>query len=244
MELNADFSRRVAVHAARLPWVPSPIAGVERRMLDRIGDEIARATSIVRYAPQSRFSAHTHGGGEEFLVLDGVFQDEHGDYPAGSYVRNPPTSRHTPGSAPGCVIFVKLWQFDPADRTPVRLDTGKVPFAPAADRPGVETLSLFHDAREDVRLERWAPGAAITLPVPGGAEFLVIDGGFVEGGEVFAPHSWLRLPCGSTLRATAGPRGCKAWVKTGHLTHAVQAPHPPTLRAVPSLSPRAGRGPG
>ena len=117
MELNADFSQRVAVHAARLPWVASPIAGVDRRMLDRIGDEVARATSIVRYAPASRFSAHTHGGGEEFLVLDGVFQDEHGDYPAGSYVRNPPTSRHTPGSAPGCVLFVKLWQFDLADRT-------------------------------------------------------------------------------------------------------------------------------
>ena len=95
MELNADFSQRVAVHAARLPWLASPIAGVGRRMLDRIGDEVARATSIVRYAPASRFSAHTHGGGEEFIVLDGVFQDEHGDYPAGSYVRNPPTSRHT-----------------------------------------------------------------------------------------------------------------------------------------------------
>ena len=120
MELNADFSQRVAVHAARLPWVASPIAGVDRRMLDRIGEEVARATSIVRYAPASRFSAHTHGGGEEFLVLDGVFQDEHGDYPAGSYVRNPPTSRHTPGSASGCILFVKLWQFDLEDRTKVR----------------------------------------------------------------------------------------------------------------------------
>ena len=92
MELNADFSRRVVVHAAKLAWTASPTAGVERRMLDRIGEEVARATSIVRYAPQSRFSAHTHGGGEEFLVLDGVFQDEHGDFPTGFYVRNPPTS--------------------------------------------------------------------------------------------------------------------------------------------------------
>src|ERR1051325_10252991 len=99
MEINADFSRRGAVHAARLPWVLSPMAGVERRMLDRIGDEVARATSIVRYAPDSRSSPHTHGGGEEFLVLAGVFQDEYGKYPVGSYVRNSPTSRHTPGSA-------------------------------------------------------------------------------------------------------------------------------------------------
>ena len=84
MNLNSDFGARAAVHAARLDWTSSPIPGVDRRMLDRIGDEVARATSIVRYAPHSHFSAHTHGGGEEFLVLDGVFQDEHGDYPAGS----------------------------------------------------------------------------------------------------------------------------------------------------------------
>src|SRR5580765_5283685 len=152
MQLNADFSRRVAVHAARLAWTPSPIAGVERRMLDRIGDEVARATSIVRYAPQSRFSAHTHGGGEEFLVLEGVFQDEHGDYPAGSYVRNPPTSRHTPGSAPGCTLFVKLWQFDPEDRVHLRTDTGRTPYVPARGRSGVEIMPLFCDRSEDVRL--------------------------------------------------------------------------------------------
>jgi anti-sigma factor ChrR (cupin superfamily) len=99
MKLNADFAARAAVHAARIPWVPSPSAGVGRRMLDRVGEEVARATSIVRYAPESHFSVHRHGGGEEFLVLDGVFQDEHGDYPAGYYIRNPPTSAHRPGSA-------------------------------------------------------------------------------------------------------------------------------------------------
>src|ERR1700740_2273875 len=89
MELNADFTQRAVVHAARLAWVPSPIAGVDRRMLDRIGDEVARATSIVCYAPDSHFSAHTHGGGEEFLVLDGVFQDERGHFPARSLRSQP-----------------------------------------------------------------------------------------------------------------------------------------------------------
>jgi len=115
-------------------------------MLDRIGDEVARATSIVRYAPQSRFSPHMHGGGEEFLVLDGVFQDEHGDYPVGNYVRNPPTSSHTPASEPGCTIFVKLWQFDPDDRTSVRIDTSGVSFTPAPDLPGVELALLYEGA--------------------------------------------------------------------------------------------------
>jgi len=221
MELNADFSRRAAIHAANLPWVPSPMAGVERRMLDRIGEEVARATSIVRYAPHSHFSPHTHGGGEEFLVLDGVFQDEHGDYPAGSYVRNPPTSRHTPGSEPGCVIFVKLWQFAPNDRTEVRTGPGTVAFVPASDRPGVEVMPLFRDAREDVRLERWAPHAELELSLPGGAEILALEGSFVEGGENFVAQSWLRLPAKATLRAKAGAQGCRAWVKTGHLAGAI-----------------------
>lgn len=217
MEINADFSRRVAVHAARLPWVPSPMAGVERRMLDRIGDEVARATSIVRYAAGSRFSPHTHGGGEEFLVLDGVFQDEHGDYPAGSYVRNPPTSRHTPGSSPGCTLLVKLWQFDPEDRKEIRLTTADFRYEAAPNRPGVEWLPLFHDDGEDVRLEKWAPGAAVTLDTSGGAELLVLQGGFDESGEHFEPLSWLRLPTSSMLQATAGPQGCRLWIKTGHL---------------------------
>jgi hypothetical protein len=217
MELNADFSQRVAIHAARLAWGPSPMAGVERRMLDRIGDEVARATSIVRYAPESHFSPHTHGGGEEFLVLDGVFQDEHGDYPTGSYVRNPPTSSHKPGSQPGCVIFVKLWQFDPDDRTSVRIDTAKRSFMPAPDRAGIETMPLFRDTREDVRLERWPPNAQINLPAPGGLEILVLDGRFEEWREAFTAQSWLRLPARDTLQAKAGPEGCRVWVKSGHL---------------------------
>jgi anti-sigma factor ChrR (cupin superfamily) len=217
MELNADFSRRAAVHAAQLPWVPSPVAGIERRMLDRIGNEVARATSIVRYAAESRFTVHTHGGGEEFLVLDGVFCDEHGDFPAGSYIRNPPGSSHTPGSSQGCTIFVKLWQFDPEDRTAVRIDTGKLAFLNSPTRPGAHLMPLYQSAHEDVRIERWTRDTAIELAVEGGMEVLVLDGSFEQGGEIFSAMSWLRLPQGAALHATAGPDGCRVWVKTGHL---------------------------
>ncbi len=227
MNINSDFGARAAVHAGRLAWTPSPIPGVDRRMLDRVGMEVARATSIVRYAPGSRFSPHTHGGGEEFLVLDGVFQDEHGDFPAGSYIRNPPTTSHTPGSGPGCTIFVKLWQFNPHDRTGVRLDTTSAAYAPVLGRPGVEALPLFEDAHEQVRLERWAPGSTVKLPVPGGIELLVLDGNFTEGGEDFEVQSWLRLPAGPVLRATAGLQGCRVWVKEGHLA---------TIQGAPTLS--------
>ncbi len=223
MQLNANFAERVVVHGARLPWVPSPMAGVERKMLDRLGGEVARATSIVRYAPGSTFAAHTHHGGEEFLVLEGMFQDEHGDYPAGTYVRNPPTSAHTPGSRAGCTIFVKLWQFDLADRTQVRIEREGSAFAPT-DWPGVESLPLFADAIESVRLERWAPHARVELALPQGGELLVLSGALDEGGDHLEPLAWLRIPPQGTLRAAAGAQGCTLWCKSGHLVDRVNAP--------------------
>lgn len=217
MEINDDFTARAAVHADALDWVPSPMPGVERKMLDRVGGEVARATTIVRYAPGSHFSPHIHSGGEEFIVLDGVFQDEHGNYPAGSYVRNPPTSRHTPGSEPGCTIFVKLWQFDPRDRTHVLLNLFEKQPVPVEGQAGVNATELFRDARETVRVEYWHPDADITHENAGGMEILCLKGGFEEGGETFAPLSWLRLPAGTPLNAQSSDIGAFLWVKEGHL---------------------------
>ena len=217
MDLNADFSQRVVVHSDTIDWQPSPIEGVDRRMLDRIGDEVARATTIVRYAPGSRFSAHTHTGGEEFIVLDGVFQDEHGDYPAGTYVRNPPTTSHTPGSKAGCTIFVKLWQFDMADRTQFHKDMEAELGAPTE---GVATTILHRDAREVLTYSKLEPGAVTTSQAPGGIEVLVIGGAVTVDGETLKRNDWLRLPDGETLTATAGDQGARLWIKTGHLPHA------------------------
>lgn len=224
MQINADFDVRAVAHAAETPWVPSPMAGVERRMLDRIGTEVARATSIVRYAPGSVFSAHVHDGGEEFLVLEGVFQDEHGDYPAGTYVRNPPTSSHTPASKDGCVILVKLWQFDLDDRTPVRIETSKTEPTVDAARPGVATIPLYNDSREDVRVECWPPNADVAVDGAGGAEVFVIEGAYSADGEAFERHSWLRTPVGDTVVCKAGPDGARLWIKSGHLAHRRSTP--------------------
>ncbi|MEO0821804.1 MAG: cupin domain-containing protein [Pseudomonadota bacterium] len=217
MRINADFTQRVLLHADEIEWLDSPMPGVARRPLDRIGEEVARATTIVRFAPGSAFSAHTHGGGEEYIVLEGVFQDETGDFPAGSYVRNPPTSRHTPASAPGCTIFVKLWQMDAEDRTQVMADMNRA--EPVADpaRPGVAVAELFRDARETVRLETWAPEAEVAMALPGGAEVLVLEGTAEESGEALRKHSWLRVPAGGRLAARAGAEGARVWLKTGHL---------------------------
>lgn len=217
MKINDDFSVRASVPADAIDWVPSPLPGVERKMLDRVGGEVARATSIVRYAPASRFSPHVHGGGEEFIVLDGVFQDEHGDYPAGSYVRNPPQSRHTPGSAAGCTIFVKLWQFDAADRRCVNRDLLDTERKPVPGREGVTAADIFHSDREEVRVEHWQADMPVKLPPNGGLEIFCLDGRFVENGETFRRHSWLRLPQNAALDARAGAGGCLVWVKEGHL---------------------------
>ena len=203
MKLNADFTIPAAMHAAKLPWVASPTPGVERRMLFRIGDEKARATSIVRYAKDSHFPAHGHPGGEEILVLEGVFQDESGDYPAGSYMRNPPGSGHRPGSEPGCVIFVKLWQFRRDDQAYVAL------------REAAGTL--FDNGHELVRLETWPAAGEIELQNPQGLELLVLEGSFATPTEIFARHSWLRLPTGVPLRAKAGGQGARVWLKAGLL---------------------------
>ncbi len=217
MELNADFSQRVVVHGDETEWLTSPIQGISRRMLDRIGDEVARATTIVRYDEKSQFSPHVHTGGEEFIVLEGVFQDEHGDFPVGSYIRNPPESSHTPGSEAGCVIFVKLWQFAPSDRTHVRLQFDKMEALADPDRPGVSITPLYKDERENVRIETWDAGAEVDVASENGAEILVLEGGFEESGDRLRPQSWLRSPIGGRVHAKAGPSGARVWIKSGHL---------------------------
>ena len=217
MEINADFNTRVVLHSDQLDWIASPMPGVDRRMLDRIGDEVARATSIVRYVPNSKFSAHSHTGGEEFIVLDGVFQDEHGDYPTGTYVRNPPTTSHTPGSADGCTIFVKLWQFNMDDRTQFRKTMADELATPVN---GVATAELHRDAFEVVTYSHLDAGAILGKADSGGIEILVIRGSVTEGGETLGKGAWLRLPEGQPFNAIAGENGAKIWIKTGHLAHA------------------------
>ena len=216
-DVNADFTERVVLHAEAIPWEPSPMPGVERRRLDRVLAEHDRVTTIVRYAPHSRFSAHVHGGGEEFIVLDGVFEDDYGAWPEGSYIRNPPGSEHTPGSTSGCTIFVKLWQFDPEDRTFVHANRHRLGAVAERGREGVEVSPLYRDAREDVRLERWAPGARVDVDAAGGAELFVLEGGAESGDDRLARHSWLRSPPGSRVRAVAGESGALVWIKSGHL---------------------------
>jgi anti-sigma factor ChrR (cupin superfamily) len=215
MLINADFSRRAIVLPHEYQWVASPQSGVERVMLDRIGEEKARATSIVRYAPDSRFPRHQHPGGEEILVLSGTFSDEEGDYPAGWYLRNPPGTNHQPFSNEGAIIFVKLWQMPPGEARRVRIDTRD----PASwqELGGRKLCPLFSGAAEQVSLQRLAPGEKLfTAPVDG-AELLVLDGDLVDGAQSCARGSWIRLPAGASSGLVAGEHGVTVYLKTGHL---------------------------
>jgi len=217
MKINANYEERVSGHPSQMSWTPSPAPGVDRIMLDRIGDEVARATSIVRYAAESSFAPHTHDGGEEFFVLEGVFQDEYGDYPAGTYVRNPPGTRHAPGSAQGCTIFVKLRQFAPGDQEAVVVNTKLLDPATGDRHRDVSNSILFTNDHETVRIEDWKPGVHFITKPDGGLEILCLEGSFTEGGELFDIQSWLRLPVDAPLNAAAGPDGCRVWIKEGHL---------------------------
>jgi len=216
MRINADFSQRVVIRPENHDWVQSPAAGVERMMLDRIGDEVARATSIVRFEPESYFDAHTHDGGEEFLVLDGVFSDESGDYPAGSYVRNPIGTRHKPHTKEGCTILVKLCQFDLSDTDQVHIDTRRAAFRPGLVA-GLSVLPLHTAVNENVALVRWAPGTRFTPHRHwGGEEIFVIEGTFADEHGSYPAGTWLRSPHLSEHKPYSD-EGCLIYVKTGHL---------------------------
>lgn len=215
MRINADFSRTAVVNRSQAEWISSPASGVDRIMLDRIGDEVARATSIVRYAPGSLFSRHEHAKGEEYLVLDGVFSDESGHYPVGTYVRNPPGSGHSPFSEDGCRILVKLRQFDPQDLTPLVIDTRSA----ALWQPGepVDRLPLHAFGSERVAMVRFAAGQHYSAGADAnGIEIFVVSGSIRCGDDVLPAESWLRFP-GQHAAELSALEACVLWVKRGHL---------------------------
>lgn len=218
MLINSDLMTPVFVNASQLDWIASPTAGVDRKMLYREGSEVARATSIVRYAPNSSFPRHVHGGGEEILVLEGTFQDEQGDFPAGSYFRNPPGTAHTPASDEGCTILVRLWQFREGDHDQVARDPDFS--APSSLRTGTQsTRLLFDDTKERVTIESWAQGKPIFVPNERGLEFFLLNGEIETPEAHLAKYGWGRLPAGQALHAIAGPKGARLWIKDAPLQH-------------------------
>ena len=216
--INADFEQRVVIHPNDYQWVQSPMPGVERMMLDRIGDEVARATSIVRYAPHSAFSSHTHNGGEEFLVLEGVFSDEHQNYSKGSYVRNPIGTSHTPNiGKEGATILVKLHQFDGDDTEQKIIDTQNHPWHQGLV-DGLTVMPLHEFKCEKIALVKWAPHTQFQSHNHwGGEEIFVLEGTFYDEHGQYPKGTWLRSPHMSQHTPFTKEGGALIYVKVGHL---------------------------
>lgn len=203
------------MHTVDMQWVDSPAVGVRRKRLERVAEESGRVTSIVEYAAGSRFPEHEHPLGEEIFVLEGVFSDETGDYPAGTYLRHPPGSRHAPYSDTGCVIFVKLDQFAKDDQTTVRINTNDCAWLPG--QGGLQVMPLHSFAAEHVALVKW-PANEKFQPHRhfGGEEILVLSGTFQDEHGVYPKHTWLRSPHNSQHHPFV-EIPTVIWVKTGHL---------------------------
>ncbi len=213
-DINGDFTRPVALATATMAWQPSPAAGVWRKRLELVDGDPPRLTTIVRFDAGSAFDEHGHPRGEEFLVLRGIFSDASGDFPAGSYVRNPPGWRHAPYTETGCELFVKLCQFQPDDTARVVVDSHTAP-ARQTTSPALTRRPLHDHGGEAVALFDLAPGArAVPFDCPHGAEILVLEGGLDNDTTRHPEGSWLRYPPGTRLRLGSSA-GCRFYGKTG-----------------------------
>lgn len=219
--INGNLAARAVADTTRMDWTPSPSGSVWRKRVHLVGPpESGQVTSIVRYEPDSSFPAHDHPDGEEILVLEGVFSDEHGDWPAGTFLLNPEGFRHTPFSKPGCVLFVKLRQFPGKERRHVVVDTRKLDWQPGQN-PAVSYKPLYQqDGFSDViRLERWAPQADLgTLTYKQGAELFVLEGELSDKAGTYAKGCWLRFPVGSAHHPRS-EYGCTLYVKRSGLPY-------------------------
>jgi hypothetical protein len=217
--INGDLSLRVTVDTNALSWTPSPSGTVWRKRLHLVGPpESGQVTSMVRYEANSRFPVHDHPAGEEILVLEGVFSDEHGDWPAGTYLLNPEGFRHAPFSRNGCDLFVKLRQFPGAERRHVVTDTNAMPWRTASHGRVIKPLYSQPGYSDTMRLEQWPPGWTGESSYPQGAELFVLRGSFEGEQGTCRVHTWLRFPVGAQHRSHTG-EGCMLYIKEGGLAY-------------------------
>lgn len=212
--IHGDLSARIAVDTRQLSWTASPSPTVWRKRLHLVGPlEAGQVTSVVRFDAGAQFPRHDHPEGEEILVLEGVFSDEQGDWPAGSYLLNPEGFRHAPYSCGGCLLFVKLRQYPGTTRRHLAVATDTLAWQPLDGRT-MKPLYAQPGFTDSTRLEHWEPGSAARLSYPQGAELLVLRGSFTDEHGSYGPHTWLRLPAHSA-HSLATAHGCDLYVKEG-----------------------------
>lgn len=210
-----DFDNRCVINTAQQVWQASPASGVWRKPLAREQAEQGHATSIVKYEAGTSFKPHKHPKGEEIFVLEGVFSDENGDYPAGSYLRNPPGSLHAPFSKEGCIIFVKLCQFHPEDKQQIVINTNQHSWQ--AGQGQLQVMPLHSFETEHTALVKWPAGEKFKPHTHfGGEEILVLSGIFCDEYDHYPAGSWIRSPHLSQHHPFVEQETI-IWVKTGHL---------------------------
>jgi len=214
--VNSDLTKRAVMEVNKLQWIQSLSGGVWRKPLERDNNgEVARATSVVKYDKGSNFPWHTHGGGEEFIVLEGTFSDkENGDATAGYYVRNPIDSAHTPYSVDGCVIFVKLRQMVELGEKVVRIDTTDDKLWQITN-DGRKILHLFENQHEIVSMEKWPAGYSIEWSIPTCEEIFILKGDLMDSEGVYPTYTWIRNPTSNpiTINRSTSSSGCEFWRK-------------------------------
>ncbi len=212
---NLDYSKRLVINTSIRALESSGLPGVERIPLEREKPESGITTSVVRYEAGAKFSEHTHPRGEEIFVLEGELSDESGAYPAGTYIRNPPGSRHSPFSSTGCKLFVKLNQFQRGDLERVVIDTTRTEWLPGHANLRVMPLAEF--GTESTALVKWPEGAAFVPHTHfGGEEIFVLEGTFIDERGEYPTGTWLRSPHLSTHNPFV-KGGCTILVKVGHM---------------------------
>jgi len=232
MKVHSNFKLFAATNFDATKYIASPAYGVNRFMLDRIGEEKARATTIVEYQPNSKFPKHTHIGGEEFLVLKGTFKDQYGEFPAGTYVRNPIGSEHAPWvDDDGCTIMVKLLQMAETGEgtAPLHVDLDKAKNDIGKTTEYGTIADLYHNENTGERVQMCWLDADKSFPVDelclGGEELFVIQGSLQlpQNEETYSEWGWLRFPAGQAQAKRRGLKassstGAQVFRKTGHLT--------------------------
>lgn len=219
--LNGDLGKRVVMDPAHMEWTPSPAGQVLRKRFHRVGaQESGQVTSLVRYEPGARFPSHDHPQGEEILVLEGVFSDHRGDWPAGSYLLNPEGFRHAPWSEQGCLLFVKLRQYPGADREQLAVNARERPWQPSVKKSiGWKKLYAQEPYTDFMRLESWdTPAELGRINFPQGAELLVLKGSFADDHGEYGLHTWLRIPAGGSLQPTSNDY-CELYIKEGGFSY-------------------------
>ena len=213
--LNMDFTEQLVINTNDMQWLDSPSPHVLRKPLEREAAESGHTTSLVTYKANALFSAHSHPLGEEILVLEGVFSDEHGDYAQGTYIRNPAGSSHSPFSKDGCVILVKLNQFLEHDTQAVTIDTLKTPWLPGIG--GLQVMPLHNFEHQHTALVKWPAGEKFQPHQHfGGEEIFVLTGEFIDEHGRYPKGTWIRSPHGSQHHPYVEEETI-ILVKTGHL---------------------------